>query len=192
MAGVEKDGTVRIPKSKYSSHCVELNARGLPCGAWAIRGTDRCMRHSVSDEEWMEMALRGGKARAQQRREKAQLRDSSRNRHFVPGPTLARAVEVIHDLLTKTLPGTSEPNMECRAYGVLAVAQLFRLQSTSEVIELLSKVAPKVAKDPDVHRLLDLEATRKRLVKAYEDGRISAEELPPGVLRLDKPLREVI
>jgi hypothetical protein len=187
VAGIDSDGTVNIAKSRHSTHCSELNAKGNPCGAWAVRGTDRCLRHSMSDEEWKAMALRGGQGRAQQRREKAALRDSSRNRRLVPGPTLARAVEVIHELLHDTLDGW--PNYEARAYGVLAVAQLFKIESRAEVVDLLNRVAPKVMRDPDVHRLLDLEATRARLVQAFEEGRISAEELPPGVLRIDRPLR---
>jgi len=130
------------------------------------------------------MAYRGGRGRAAQRREKARLRDTSRNRHEVPGPTLARAIEVVNDLLDATLAGTPEPNIESRAWGVLCVAMLFRAKSRAELLELLTAIKPAVAKDRDLPRLMNLQAAAEGLVQAYEQGRIKAEELPPGVLGL--------
>src|SRR6266508_919137 len=184
MAAVNK-GSEAVATDKYTERCTAWNAKGDPCKAWAKRdGSGVCYWHSLSPDERSALAYRGGKAQGQRAREKAQLRDSGRNRHYVPGPTLQRALEVIAELLDSTIPGSTEPNYENRAWGVLAVAQLFRLRDRDAVLDLLGRIRPDVATDPYVHRVLDLEAARSKLVRAYEEGRISAAELPPGVLSL--------
>jgi hypothetical protein len=192
MAAKDREGTEHNARSPHSARCTALNKKGFQCGAWSLRGEVVCLRHSMSDESWHEVALRGGKAGAQKARERAQLRDSGRNRQAVPGTTLAVALQVIHELLTATIPGSSEPNYEARSYGALAVAQLFKLRDREEAFLFLTKVSPKVAADPQVYRVLDLDEARANLVQAYEEGRISAEELPPGVLGLAASVRETV
>jgi len=123
----------------------------------------------------------GWPGRVKQRRDEKAL-GSTAGKPEVPAPTLARALEVIHDLLDETIPGSCEPNYEARAFGVLVLSKLFRIRDKSEAFELLTKVAPKVAADPQVHRVLDLGTARARLLEAYEQGRVSEDVLPPGVL----------
>jgi hypothetical protein len=141
----------------------------------------------MTDEEWRAVAIRGGKRKQAQARERAALRDSGRNRHHVPGPTLARAIEEIDRLLVATVePGSSEPDYLSRAWGLLALATLFRirLEQRAEILELLTRVRPKVAADPQSERLLDLKRARDELLRAYEVGAIDAADLPPELLEL--------
>ena len=186
MAAGAKDGSLSIASSRHSERCSGTNARGLPCMAWAMRGEEVCFRHSMSDEEWRALGARGGRRRGKQQREHAGLRDSSRHRYDVPGPTLARAIEVIGALLDAVIPGTAEPNYEARAYGALAVAQLFRVvpEQKAETLKLLAQVRPKLAVDPQRQRLLDVERAGAALVRAYREGRIAAIDLPPELLKL--------
>jgi ribosomal 50S subunit-associated protein YjgA (DUF615 family) len=149
-----------------------------------MRGYETCYRHSLSDDEWRAKAKLGGLRRAEQRREQAALRDSGRNRQYLTEPTLSRALEVIAELLDQTIDGV-EPNYEARAYGVLAVAQLFRLRDREAVFEALRQLRPNLATDPQLHRLLNLERARQALIEAYEAGRIDAADLPPGVFVSD-------
>lgn len=76
--------------------------------------------------------------------------------------------------------------MEERAYGVLALAQLFRVRpdQKAELLELLAQARPKLAVDPQRQRLLDFERAGAALVRAYREGRISAMDLPPELLGL--------
>ena len=185
MAAADK-GVERVARSRHSNRCSALNARGFPCGAWARRGEEVCHRHSMTDEEWREWAARGGRKRQRDRRETAGIRTPGRHRHEAPGPTLARAVEVIGELLDSTLPGSVEPNYEARAYGALAFAVLFRVTDgqRAEALELLERVRPQLAVDPQRQRLLDFERASARLVQAFKEGRIPAYDLPPEVLKL--------
>lgn len=185
MAAVD-EGIERIASDRHSNRCHGTNARGNPCGAWALRGQEFCLRHSMSDEEWRALGARGGRKRQKERRETAGLRDSSRHRHDAPRPTLARAIEVIGELLDATLPGSSEWNYEARAYGVLALAHLFRVRpdQKAELLELLTRVRPKLAADPQRQRLLDFERAGAAVIRAYREGRISALDLPPELLGL--------
>jgi hypothetical protein len=185
MAAVD-EGIERVASDRHSNRCSGFNARGHPCGAWALRGQEVCLRHSMTEEEWRAFGARGGRKRQKDRRRTAGLRDSQRHRHDMPGPTLARAIEVIGELLDSTLPGSTEPNMEERSWGVLALAQLFRLQpeQKAETLKLLAQVRPKLAVDPQRQRLLDLERAGAALVRACREGRISALDLPPELLGL--------
>ena len=135
----------------------------------------------MSDEEWKEKTRRAGRARGKKAREQALIAQGG-HKPEIPAPTLAAALEVVHELLEMTIPGSAEPNYEARSFGVLVLSKLFRVRDRSEALALLAAVAPKVADDPQVHRLLDLDAARAKLIEAYQAGRISADELPPGVL----------
>jgi hypothetical protein len=145
-----------------------------------------CYRHSLSDAEWRDKARLGGLARAHQSRGGKSLRDFA----FAPGVTLGRAVEIIHELLDARISDTGEPDYLSRAYGVMALALLFKVRDRDELLDLLLDVAPQVIEnEPQPHRLLDeLEEARQNLIRAYEAGVIAAEDLPPGVLKLDRPL----
>jgi ribosomal 50S subunit-associated protein YjgA (DUF615 family) len=170
----------KAPRGVYTQKCSATNAEGNPCGAWAMRGYETCYRHSLIDDEWRAKARLGGLKRAEQRRERAELRDSGRNRHYLSEPTLSRVLEVIAELLDQTIDGV-EPNYEARAYGLLAVAELFRLRDREAVFRALKELRPAMASDPRSARLLDLERARQALVDAFEAGRIEAADLPPGV-----------
>lgn len=169
-----------------AARCIALNVKGEPCGKWAKAGSDRCDTHSMTEEEWREQSRRGAAVKAQRARERAGLKDSGGNKPYAPEPTLQRAIEVIGGLLDATVPLLNEPDYEQRAYGVLALATIFRFSSAQrdEILETLARVRPRVASDPHAQRLLDLSVARRRLVAAYEAGRISADELPPGALDL--------
>jgi hypothetical protein len=183
MAAVDRD-LERIASDPQTRRCSELNAKGHPCRAWAMHGMEVCYRHSMSDEEWHTVAIRGGRKRQSKARERASLRDSGRNRRYMPDATFGRVVAVIGDLLNTTIPGSSEPNYEARAFGALLAASLFRLrpEQKTEVLELLRQVRPSVTADPYVYKLLDLETTRAKLLQAWEEGRIATDDLPAGVL----------
>ncbi len=188
MAASDK-GVQRIASRPHSQRCSGTNARGAPCGAWALRGGDLCYRHSIGDAEWSALGRRGGKNRQQARRERAGIRDMGRHRYGAPEPTLARAIEVVGELLDATLPdGSGEANYEARAYGVLALALLFKTPERPELLELLARFKPqlKLAHDPQRARLLDLERAQQALLAAYDAGRISAFDLPPELLKLRK------
>ena len=82
-----------------------LNARGLPCGAWAMHGEDTCYRHSMSDEEWLALGQKGGKTNAKrhaQRRAQKELmkRGSSvpRDEHAEALRRLSAAEARLHEL----------------------------------------------------------------------------------------------
>jgi hypothetical protein len=186
MAAVDKDGTEHVATDRHSERCTGTNARGLPCGAWALRGQEVCLRHSMTDAEWRAFATRGGKGRGKQRRVHAGLRDSSRHRHAVPAHLLGRTIDVVGGLLDAVIPdGSNEPNMEARGIGVFALAALFGITGRDELIELLGKVRPALLNDPQRERLLNLERARQALLRAVEEGRIDVSELPPGVRELD-------
>jgi hypothetical protein len=86
---------------------------------------------------------------------------------------LARTLEEVNRLMGSRLPN-GEPNMLERAWGVMAVASLFRLRSEQrdELLELLREARPTLAADPHVKRLLDLKAAEAELVRLYELGAI--------------------
>lgn len=173
----EKDGE-HYAQAAHSARCTALNAKGNPCGAWALAGRDVCQWHSLTPEERLGMARRGGQARATRRRETTTIASEP----TMPGPTLARVLEVCSALLDARLRDTGERNYESAAFGALVLAQVFRVKDRERVLELLSVVRPRLARDPQVHRLVDLEASRAQLLEAYKAGRITADELPAGVL----------
>jgi hypothetical protein len=76
-------------------------------------------------------------------RERPALRDSSGNRQYADGPTLASAIELIRRLLNSRLEDTEELNYEAAAYGALALAILFRVRDKAEVLDLLERVYRK-------------------------------------------------
>lgn len=186
MAAV--DGVIeRVATDHVSQRCSELNTKGFPCRAWALRGQDVCHWHSMTPEEQRAFQARSGQKRQQDRREDAGLRDSSRHRHAMPGPTLARVIEVVAELLDAEIPdGTHEPDMIARGVGVLAAAALFgiRPDQKTETLELLAKIRPNLATDPQVARLLRLEEARQTLLRYVEEGRLDVSELPFPVARL--------
>jgi hypothetical protein len=184
VAAIDKDGKEHTASSSHTTRCTALNAKGLPCGAWALRGEDVCQWHSLSPEEQQAQTQRAGRARAQQRRERAELRDASRNRPEAPRMTLQQAIDVIDALLDATIPGLGEPDFELRALGVYALAQLFRVRDRTEILDLLARVRPKLVADPQRDRLLDYQAARERLRQVYREGRVSIEELPPDLIGL--------
>jgi hypothetical protein len=53
------------------------------------------------------MAVKPGRARARMSREQTTAGNSAHDRLQVSRPTLAVALEVIHDLLEETIPGSS-------------------------------------------------------------------------------------
>lgn len=183
MAAVDND-IARVASDSETRRCSETNAKGHPCRAWAMRGEDVCYRHSMTDEEWHGIAIRGGKRKQEKARERAAIRDSGRNRRYWPEGTLQHCIEVIGELLDTTIPGSSEPNYEARAFGVFLAASVFRLrpEQKAEALELLATVRPKLATDPYVHKLLQLESARVTLIRAWEEGRIDTGDLPAGVL----------
>lgn len=185
MAAVDEDGRLVIATDRLSERCSGTNARGNPCGAWALRdGSGLCGYHA-DPEAFRENARKGGRARQEARRQEAGLRTSSRHRHPMPGPTLARAIEVVAELLDAEIPdGTHEPDMLARGVGVLAAAALFGLRDDqrAEILELLGKVRPALAKDSHVERLLRLHEARAALVREVEEGRLSPLDLPPELV----------
>jgi hypothetical protein len=186
MAAVD-EGIERIAQDRHSARCSAMNARGFPCGAWALRGEELCHWHSLSPEERHALQKRGGKKRQDDRRERAGIRDASRHKHDAPGPTLARAIEVVAELLDAEIPdGSHEPHYEARALGVLALSSLFGLrpEQKGEILELVARVRPKLTADPHRQRLLDLERAGAAVVRAYREGRISVLDLPPELLGL--------
>jgi hypothetical protein len=53
---------------------------------------------------------------------------------------------------------------------------------TPELIEILRALDPRDVPDRYRQKLAELEAARQKLIRLHEAGRISAEELPTGVL----------
>lgn len=186
MAAVD-EGVARVASSRHSERCTGTNAKGNPCNAWALTdGSGLCLAHA-DPEAWRAQGRRAGKARQEQRREAAGLRKSSGHRQAVPGPTLAQAIEVVAELLDAEIPdGSHEPNYPARALGVLALSSLFglRAEHRAEILAVLERVRPALARDPHRARLLDFERASEALVRAYREGRVSALDLPPELLGL--------
>lgn len=169
-----------------SEHCAGRNAKGEPCKKWAKPGSEFCDTHS-DPEGWLALSRRGGETKARRARERAELRDAGGNKPYASTVSVQRATDVIHDLLNATVPVINEPDYEQRAYGALALATIFRFSADQkdEILALLSRVQPALVTDPHTRRLLDFRAARRRLLDAYEAGRISTDELPPGALELN-------
>jgi hypothetical protein len=84
----------------------------------------------------------------------------------------------------RVISGSPEPNYEARAFGVLAVAQIFRVTDKGDLLRLLAEIRPSIVADPQAPRLLDLKAAAARLQDAYDQGRIQPDDLDPSLLRL--------
>lgn len=100
MAAIDRDGTEHVARSPHTGRCTGLNARGLPCGAWPLRGQDVCYRHSMTDEEWLELSQSGGRARVRNlARAKAHQETSvPLDAHAEALRRLREAEERLHDL----------------------------------------------------------------------------------------------
>lgn len=185
MPAQHKDGTRVVAKKPHSRQCEALNSRGLPCGAFALTdGSGLCSWHAKTPEEQRAFTARAGEVRQEKRREEAGLRKSSGHRQAVPGPLLSRAIEVVAELLDAEIPdGSREPNYEARCMGVHALAQLFGLrpEQRAEILTVLERIRPALARDPQRERLLAYERARQALLRAVDEGRIDVSELPPFV-----------
>ena len=165
--------------------CSEVNREGFQCGAWAMKdGSGKCFRHHPDDAAWRIKMVKGGKARAEQARKRRELAPG--RRPYAPGYTIQMALDTCVALLRAEIPGLGEPDLELRGLGALALATIFNTRERDELLGLLEKAGMR-ANDPEVNRVLEIEAARDRLRELYQQGRISAELLPPELIGLPKP-----
>jgi hypothetical protein len=178
-----KDGRVVIARDSRSDQCTAETRDGRRCGRWALRGSDKCYLHSLTPAERSAFGRQGSLARSQRARERRAIRDATGHKAFASGENVQRAAEVTRELLDSESP-------ETQALGVLALTALFRLRPDQRdgILIVLGRVRPELV-DPNGTIVSDLDKTRARLRRLYEEGRISLNELPPGVL---DPILETI
>jgi hypothetical protein len=68
--------------------CYGLNAKGNPCRGYPLRDgagiqTRYCLRHTVGDDEWREMARRGGRRKGDEERVRKLIVDPERGRELL-------------------------------------------------------------------------------------------------------------
>lgn len=178
-----RDGHHARAKSRHSRQCSHLHEDDRQCGAWALRGGDKCAYHSMTQAEQAAFRAKGNRKRVEKSRERAGLRDAGRNRQYADEPTLMQALREIRRLLDAKLPW-GEPDLQSRAYGALAVAALFRLdrETKGRLLDLLREAAPRAVEDAaDASRLLDLDRARADLLQAVREGAIDPGVLPPDL-----------
>ncbi len=154
----------------------------LPCAGIVLNTTPPlCQRHKLGVRGHQAQGRRGGLERQRKRREndlRAHLAEHQEHERV-----LQDFLSVARDFLDSELPvlslrdgvvteAGSEPDYEKVAYACLILTQTFRLGSREELVELLREVKPGLLKEPRSNYFLDVEKTRKRLEKAYEEGRL--------------------
>jgi hypothetical protein len=147
-----------------------------------MRGKDMCYRHSMSDEAWAALDVKGGKNRAAKHE----------RMRYLPRAHQEPVLEVIAELVDSTIPGSSEPCIPDRALGVWLAATHFEVRDKRAALDILREIRPALATDPKLQRLIDFRAAEEGLREAagvlrtlYRAGKIQAHELPPGILSAD-------
>jgi hypothetical protein len=177
----EQVGGLRVARSKTARYCGATRSNGSQCRAWALRDSEppRCKFHSMTPEELRAHQQRGRRART----------ENARRRHGVVPPALvAKAGDTIAALLDAEIePG--EPDYQYRAWGVLALAVVFKIppDDRRRLLEVVHEARPRLGRDPQVERILDVERARSELVELYRAGEIARYMLPPEVEAMIAP-----
>lgn len=135
---------------------------------------------TIGEEAFREQARRGGQKRQQAARDQDLRR--SLDDHVEGGRVLKNFLKITDAWLDAKIPGTAEPNAESVAWAMLVLVTNFKLGTREEIVTLLEEVRPELTTEPRVSAFYDVEGTKRRLLDALEDGRISAEDLPVGLL----------
>lgn len=170
-------GGLRIARSKAARYCGHLRDDGSQCRAWALRDSEppRCNFHAMSAEELSAFQSRGRRARTEKAR---------RKHGVIPPRRVEQAGEIVAALLDAELPdGSGEPDWGQRAWGVLALAAVFKIprDDRERLLEIVRKARPRLVQDPQRERLLDVERARAELVALYRRGEIPRYLLPPEI-----------
>jgi hypothetical protein len=128
--------------AQYSRRCTFTKEDGTTCRAWALReqvnskDDPKCRLHSLSKEELTEVARRGGKHRAAQRR---MLAEPKVRTGIAPTYSLADVLRVVAPALEATFEHDSSPDWGARLTAAGAILQCFPryMRSTPEDVQAL-------------------------------------------------------
>jgi hypothetical protein len=145
--------------------CSALNRHGQQCRSTIIvsgTGPPLCRPHTMTVAERKAQSARGGLAKGRGKLE--------------PLPVSLSNVRWIVDLIVSVVNGTRSAQ-EAEAY--LAPSLTRDLLERNELLQSLEKIEPPKDEPAPLDRL---ERAREHLRRLYAEGRVFAEELPPGVL----------
>jgi hypothetical protein len=175
-------GGERVFRDPDARQCAATKKDGSRCLAAAVKDDPRelCLIHGkAADGTLADFQRRGRRGRT----------EKARRKHGVIPPRLVvQAGDTIAALLDAEIePG--EPDYQYRAWGVLALSVVFKIppDDRQRILEVVQKARPRLARDPQVERILDVERARAELVALYRAGEIPRYMLPPEVERLLVP-----
>jgi hypothetical protein len=150
---------------KYSRRCEDVRENGEPCNAWAVRDSDppRCRLHSMTKEEQLEQASRGGRHRAEQRRLEAEPKPRT---NLSADYSLSDILKVVAPALTATFDVTGEADWSARLAAAGTILMVFprHMRSTPEdVCAVLEQALPSNVRiaEHDLHAEQVYEAMRE-------------------------------
>ena len=175
----------------HTRKCSALNARGEPCGSYALRdsGPPLCTYHAMSEAERAQWTARGGNARARNVRKRHEV--EKRLEGIAYGVTTEHILKVCLDALDATFEHDGSPDWGARLSACSVLLQVFpaSLRKTPEQARTLlhdlldgTKHAALARREVAEHFKAQRREWLDISMRCSSLGKLYYEAFPPGLL----------
>jgi hypothetical protein len=150
---------------EVTRRCSGWTKTGDACKAYAIRGTEKCITHSLTPAQLHERMQRAGKASQLKRRTKSEIAELRPMSSFRDGVSLQEVIDVCRPALTATFTHDDSPDWGARLLACLVLLHAFprALRANSEdVRRMLAEVLPSTHAELAEREALDFYVNARR------------------------------